>query len=193
MVALVAEAATGKPYTRLLAREVMRPLGLRNTELPRGFQVPKPLIHGYDVLPQVEEVTECCAMDFVGASGGIYSTPHESRRLHPRLRRRRALRRRREGGAVQLRPRRRIRAARARQSVRRPGAVSVRTGCGTVFGHTGNFPGYTQFTAATRNGRRSVTVSVNRQLAPDATGERAPKVFETLHRDYRLAVCALLG
>ena len=193
MVALVAEAATGKPYTRLLAREVLRPLGLRNTELPRGFHVPKPLIHGYDVLPQVEDLTGCCSMDFVSASGGIYSTPHDLA----------AFTRGYVGGELF------DGAARAAQysfvhgagsEPPGPGSQSgglalfrYRTGCGTVFGHTGNFPGYTQFTAATRNGRRSVTVSVNRQLAPDATGERAPKVFETLHRDYRLAVCALLG
>jgi D-alanyl-D-alanine carboxypeptidase len=66
------------------------------------------------------------------------------------------------------------------------------TRCGTVFGHTGNFPGYTQFTAATRNGKRAVTVSVNRQLAPDAPGKKAVQVFKTLRRDYTLAVCALL-
>jgi hypothetical protein len=30
-----------------------------------------------------------------------------------------------------------------------------RTRCGTVYGHTGNFPGYVQFAAATRDGRRA--------------------------------------
>jgi hypothetical protein len=38
--------------------------------------------------------------------------------------------------------------------------------CGTVWGHTANFFGYTQFMAASPNGRRSVTVSVNEQLTP---------------------------
>jgi hypothetical protein len=38
-----------------------------------------------------------------------------------------------------------------------------RTRCGTVWGHTGNTPGYTQFAAASGDGRRSVTVSVNAQ------------------------------
>ena len=38
-----------------------------------------------------------------------------------------------------------------------------------------------------------MTVSVNRQLDPGASGPRAPEVFETLRRDYALAVCALLG
>ena len=54
------------------------------------------------------------------------------------------------------------------------------------------FPGYTQFTAATKNGRRAVTVSVNRQLDPGAPGIDAPRAFVRLRRAYRVAVCALL-
>ena len=155
--------------------------------------MPKPLIHGYDTLPEIEDLTECCSMDFVSASGGIYSTPHDLA----------AFTRGYVGGDLFGG------AARAAQFSFIPGAGSeppgpghqsgglalfrYETRCGTVYGHTGNFPGYTQFTAGTRNGRRSVTVSVNRQLAPDAPGVRAQKVFPTLRRDYRLAVCALLG
>jgi hypothetical protein len=63
-----------------------------------------------------------------------------------------------------------------------------RTPCGTVFGHTGNFVGYTQFTAATRSGRRSLTVSANEQV----NSAVRPDNFAPLKRAYRLAVCALL-
>ena len=63
-----------------------------------------------------------------------------------------------------------------------------RTRCGTVFGHTGNFFGYTQFAAASRNGRRSATVSVNVQLR-DLDGA----VFGALRRAEPLAVCAALS
>ena len=35
-----------------------------------------------------------------------------------------------------------------------------------MWDHTGNYPGYTQFPAASPNGRRWVTVSVNEQLSP---------------------------
>ncbi|MFC9396940.1 hypothetical protein ACFTWS_27780 [Streptomyces sp. NPDC057027] len=38
------------------------------------------------------------------------------------------------------------------------------TRCGVVFGHTGNTPGHTQFTAATPHGRRTVTASVTSQV-----------------------------
>jgi hypothetical protein len=65
-----------------------------------------------------------------------------------------------------------------------------RTRCGTVWGHTGNTPGYTQFAAASPDGRRSVTVSVNAQHTPTA-GRQA--VFEALRRAEGLAVCAALA
>ncbi len=49
------------------------------------------------------------------------------------------------------------------------------TRCGTVWGHTGNTPGYAQFMAASPNGNRSVTVSVNTQLTWE---DGAEGVFE---------------
>ena len=60
------------------------------------------------------------------------------------------------------------------------------TNCGTVFGHTGNTPGYTNFIAATRNGNRSATVSINAQITPKSD----PESFEDLHHIFKLAVCA---
>jgi len=62
--------------------------------------------------------------------------------------------------------------------------------CGTVWGHTGNTPGYTQFAAASPNGRRSVTVSVNEQLS---LSQGAPGVLEALREAEELAVCAALA
>jgi hypothetical protein len=38
-----------------------------------------------------------------------------------------------------------------------------------------------------------VTVSVNRQLAPDAPGIDATRAFVRLRRTYRVAVCAALA
>ena len=64
------------------------------------------------------------------------------------------------------------------------------TRCGTVWGHTGNYPGYTQFMAASSDGSRSVTVSVNTQLNPV---QGAPGVFKALRRAEALAVCAALA
>ena len=65
-----------------------------------------------------------------------------------------------------------------------------RTPCGVVFGHTGNFPGYTQFMAATRNGKASITVSINEQVSPTA-GD--PVVFQRLLKAEKVAVCTALA
>ena len=70
------------------------------------------------------------------------------------------------------------------------GIFRYQTRCGTVWGHTGNLFGYTQFMAASPNGRRSVTVSVNEQLN---TVLGAPGVFDALRRAEGKAVCAALA
>ena len=68
-----------------------------------------------------------------------------------------------------------------------------RVPCGTVYGHTGNFFGYTQFAAANSDGTRALTFSVNRQLSPDLTTPLAPQAFRALRKAYGAAVCTLLG
>jgi hypothetical protein len=49
VVALMAEAATGRAYAQLLASDVYLPLRLRHTTLPSGFAMPRPYIHGYEL------------------------------------------------------------------------------------------------------------------------------------------------
>jgi len=58
--------------------------------------------------------------------------------------------------------------------------------CGTMYGHTGNIFGYTQFTAATLDGSRSVAVSANEQLSANLR----PEIFAKLARVNELALCA---
>jgi D-alanyl-D-alanine carboxypeptidase len=58
-----------------------------------------------------------------------------------------------------------------------------------VYGHTGNTSGYTQFAAATRDGSRSVVVSINSQITLHMNSDRFPE----LRRIYTLAVCAALA
>jgi len=48
-----------------------------------------------------------------------------------------------------------------------------------VFGHTGNTFGYTQLMAASRDGSRSATVSINLQRTQKSTGDGA-EVFRCL-------------
>ena len=187
VVALMAQAATGRSYGRLLAEEVLEPLGLESTSLPRGVRMPRPFMHGYE--PEADgtqaDVSELIAAGWAWASGGIVSTPNDQNRFIRGY----------IGGDL------------FGHDVQRaqfdwlpgggseppgPGANAAglavfryRSGCGTVYGHTGNINGYTQFFAASADGRRSAVVSINRQATPAS----APVVFRRLRQVFRLAVC----
>jgi D-alanyl-D-alanine carboxypeptidase len=191
VVALMAEAATGKSYEELLRELVYKPLGLKNTTLPRGTNLKKPFIHGYDTSQQPpEDISEVVAAGWSWASGGIVSTPAD---LNDFIRGY-------VGGKLfdertQAKQRRVVEGGSSEPPG--PGKNSAglalfryQTRCGTVWGHTGNTLGYTQFMAASPNGSRSVTVSINSQLAPPV-GD--PDAFKALRRAEGLAVCAALA
>jgi D-alanyl-D-alanine carboxypeptidase len=191
VVALMAEAATGKSYEELLRELVYKPLGLKNTTLPRGPNLKKPFIHGYDTSQQPpEDVSEVVAAGWSWASGGIVSTPAD---LNDFIRGY-------VGGKLfdertQAKQRRVVEGGSSEPPG--PGKNSAglalfryQTRCGTVWGHTGNTLGYTQFMAASPNGSRSVTVSINSQLTP-TVGD--PDAFKALRRAEGLAVCAALA
>jgi D-alanyl-D-alanine carboxypeptidase len=193
VVALMVEAATGMSYEDQLRKRVYSPLGLRKTTLPRGPSLRKPFIHGYDNDPSQqppEDLSEVVAAGWAWASGGIVSTPADLNDFirgyvggklfdrQTRAKQRRVV----EGGSSEP--------PGPGKNSAGLGIFRYETRCGTVWGHTGNTPGYTQFMAASPNGSRSVTVSVNTQLTP-TDGE--PGVFEALRRAEGLAVCAALA
>ncbi|KUM78072.1 serine hydrolase domain-containing protein [Streptomyces curacoi] len=189
-VALMAEAATGTRYERLLEQLVYRPLGLRDTSLPQGHRMPRPYLHGYDVSPPAppEDVSEVLSMSGVWASGGIVSTPRDMTRFVRGY----------AGGRLY-----------GRHLVREqrrwiPGAASEPAGpgrnaaglalfryttrCGVVLGHTGNTLGYTQLIAATPDGRRSLTFSATTQI----NQAMKPALLQKLRAVQENFVCALL-
>ncbi|MCT4351979.1 beta-lactamase family protein [Streptomyces sp. Je 1-79] len=190
-VALMAEAATGQRYERLLEQLVYRPLDLRQTSLPEGYRLPRPYLHGYDVTPPAppEDISEVLSASGVWASGGIVSTPKDLN----------AFARAWAGGRGFL-------SEETRRSQRTfiPGAASEPAGpganagglaifryttrCGTVYGHTGNFPGYTQLAVGTADGKRSLTFSINTQTSKSVKPELLAKV-RAVQEDF---VCALL-
>lgn len=192
VVGLMAEAATGRSYERLLRTLVYKRLGMRRTSLPDGFQMVRPYIHGYAIEPPQppEDVSQALSASGAWASGGIESTPGDLNRFI-----------RGYGGGELFDD-----AVRNEQFEFIPGGASQPPGpgensaglaifrypttCGTVFGHTGSFPGYTQFTATTRSGRRSVTVSANEQL--DVT-IGPPDAFHALQQVFVRATCAALA
>jgi D-alanyl-D-alanine carboxypeptidase len=67
-----------------------------------------------------------------------------------------------------------------------------RTRCGTIYGHTGNTPGYTQFIASTLDGRRSVVVSVNGQIN-EKSRQTLLAAWRRLQQIEEDAVCVALG
>jgi D-alanyl-D-alanine carboxypeptidase len=177
VVALFAEKATGLSYERVLHALVLDPLGLRGTSLPAGYRMPAPYVHGYS---GKEDVSEVLNPTLAWASGGIVSTPVDVTRFirwyAPR-------------GRGPFRP--------GNSDPEGPGVNDAglaifryRTPCGTVYGHTGNFPGYTAFIAATRDGKRSITIQASTQLS-EKTGE--PRAFQALRRAFSLGVCAALS
>jgi D-alanyl-D-alanine carboxypeptidase len=190
VVALMVEAATGTSYEEQLRERVYKPLGLRKTTLPRGTNLRKPFIHGYSSQDPPEDLSEDFAAGWAWASGGIVSTPAD---LNDFIRGY-------VGGKLfdertQAKQRRVIEGASSDPPG--PGKNSAglaifryETRCGTVWGHTGNTAGYTQFAAASADGRRSVTVSINAQHTPTIG---SPVVFKALRRAEGLAVCAALA
>ncbi|PRH78283.1 peptidase S12 [Streptomyces solincola] len=188
-VALMAEAVTGRPYEELLDRLVYRPLDLRETVLPSGYRLREPYLHGYEVDPPAapEDLSEVLSASGVWASGGLVATPRDFHRFVRGY----------AGGALVSGK------ARAAQYTFREGASEpagpgvnatglalfrYTTRCGTVYGHTGNFPGYTQFAAATKDGKRSLTFSISTQTNKTLKPALLAKV-RAVQED---AVCAVL-
>jgi D-alanyl-D-alanine carboxypeptidase len=190
VVALMAKAATGTRYERLLRELVFGPVGLRHTSLPRGVVMPVPFMHGYQADgDQLEDVTGFLAGGWAWASGGIVSTPHDQNRFIRSYVGSRLFDRYTQaeqfdfvqGGSEPTGPGRNT----AGLAIFR-----YRTPCGAVFGHTGNTFGFTQFFAASRSGRRSVVVSVNRQITQDS---QPAERFTALRNVFRRAVCSALA
>ncbi|WP_443035527.1 serine hydrolase domain-containing protein [Streptomyces sp. BE230] len=188
-VALMAEAVTGRRYEDLLARLVYRPLDLRSTSLPQGYRMPEPYMHGYDVTPPdpPEDLSEVLSASGVWASGGIVSTPKDmtafirgyagGRLISDRTRRQQL---NWVDGASEP----------AGPGENKAGLAIFRytTRCGVVYGHTGNFPGYTQLIAATPDGKRSLTFSLTTQV----NKTNKPELLERVRAVEENFVCALL-
>jgi D-alanyl-D-alanine carboxypeptidase len=186
VVGLIAEAITGRRYGDLLRAIVFEPARLAQTSFPSAPPLPRPFIHGYLAEPgePPTDVSTFLSPSGAWASGAIVSTPRD---LNAFIRADLGLR---LFGATQQQEQ--LRLVRGSSSPPGPGAnsaglalFSYRTRCGTVFGHTGNFPGYVQFAAATADGSRALTTSLN---IPAPSG----RLLRQLRAVQTTAVCALL-
>lgn len=196
IAALIAERASGRTYPNLLKIIVIDPLKLRGTSLPTGTSLQRPFIHGYTAEPvtstkfgrgtKYTDVTSALSPTGAWASGGIESTPKDLGKFIREL-----LAKRFFSTRVQKQQLKWVK--RGESSPAGPGKNSAglslfryETRCGTVYGHTGNFPGYVQFAAADRTGKRSVTTTLN---IPAPTGQ----MLKDLRELQTTAVCRVLG
>jgi D-alanyl-D-alanine carboxypeptidase len=186
---LIEERASGLSYEQLLQRRVYGPLKMHGSSLPVTKKMPRPFMHGYEVEAEKkpEDVSELINPAGAWASGGIVSTPLDLARFVrsyvPAV-----LDASRKGN-VTFRP--------GSSSPPGPGKNSAgigifryRTRCGTVFGHTGSFPGYRVFLAASGNGKRSVVFVANSQIIP---GSGSPEVAKAITGAQGQAICRSLG
>ncbi|HEX4433149.1 MAG TPA: serine hydrolase domain-containing protein [Frankiaceae bacterium] len=186
LIGLMIQNATGRSYESVLATNVYGPLNLTRTSLPRGSAMVFPVLRGYDITPPLEDATTLVAAGWSWASGGVVSTPRDALAF---------VRGYVSGALVNA-------STRAAQFTFRPGSSEPTgpgtnyaglgvfkyvTSCGTVYGHTGNTSGYTQFIASSADGSKAVTVSINAQITPKNPNQ---KYFPALRHIYELAVCA---
>jgi D-alanyl-D-alanine carboxypeptidase len=187
---LMEEKASGLSYEQLLAKRIFGPLGMRDSSLPRTVKMPRPFLHGYDIEPgkKPEDVSELINPAGAWASGGIISTPIDLsyfvRSYVPTV----------------------LNASRKAKVAFRPGSSSppgpgknsagigifrYQTGCGTVYGHTGSFPGYRVFLAGSADGRRSVVFVASAQIIPGGQGSQP--VAKAITKAQAQAVCRALS
>ena len=188
VIGLIVEAVTGEAYGGVLQRLVFDPAHLAQTSCPTKVAMPNPFIHGYLTAPgeKPEDVSTLLSPSGAWASGAIVSTPRD---LNAFIRADLGLK---FFDRAQQRQQMRF-VPGGESSPPGPGKNSAglalfryQTRCGTVFGHTGNFPGYVQWAAASADGTRAVTTSLN---IPAPSG----KLLAQLRRVQTTAVCALLG
>ncbi|KAI9023109.1 beta-lactamase/transpeptidase-like protein [Hyaloraphidium curvatum] len=185
----------GHPYEVALAELITRPLGLSKTLIPPGNLLPSPHMRGYDLESNgtLDDVTTLFAAGWSWSSGGVASTVPEVA----------AFFRAYVSGKFATPAARRAQFRFVPGNSEPPGPGTNAAGMAlfryvvpcrgrgnvTVYGHTGNTPGYTAFAAASADGRRSAAVSIGAQITATTNAARFPALREV----FRLAVCAAMA
>ncbi len=191
VIGLMAERVTGVSYEKLLKREIGRRIKMTRTTLPRTIGMPTPFLHGYDIEKgePPQDVSEFINPALAWASGGIVSTLPDLSRFF------RGYVGGRLFGAQQTQAQRRW--LKGESQPPGPGVNSAglalfryRTKCGTVYGHTGSFPGYRVFAASSADGRRSIAYIANAQIIP---GQGSEQVSALIRKSQVKAVCHALN
>jgi D-alanyl-D-alanine carboxypeptidase len=159
LLGLVAEAATGQPLGRELREQIFTPLGLRGTSFPdAAATLPSPHADGYLIgQPGGPLDTTLVSASIAWAAGAIVSTANDLARFYSLL----------LAGRLLPAPLLRDMLQTVPTGSGGPGLgyglgiFFQRLPCGTVWGHDGNFPGYSSDAFATRDDKRQVIVFIN--------------------------------
>ena len=193
-VGLMIEAVTGREYADVLAQKVFGPLGLDDTSLPTGTELPDPLFHGYGSMTTARRRTRATSSppDICGRRAGWCPHPPTSTTSS-------AATSAASCSATRCAPSNRtcsFPAVDPNPPGRATNSASMalfryETECGAVYGHTGNFFGYTQFAVASPDGQRSATASISLKSTQHDKGQAA-SVFTALQRLEQAAICYAL-
>jgi D-alanyl-D-alanine carboxypeptidase len=191
VLGLIIEAATGRSYEEELRSRILEPLGLQATILPHSPEMPDAHAQGYQYDPEgdatgkPDDVTSALNPDAAWASGALISTPGDVSRFFSALLGRELV------GEEALEQMKKTVAGEG--SPPGPGIKHAGLGifsyelpCGEVWGHTGQFPGYQAFGAATPDGRAALAMMVN---ATDISEQADEAVVHA----QQLAACRALG
>ena len=158
LLGLVIQAATGETMGQQLRDRIFTPLGLRHTSFPAASpNLPRPFAHGYLLdLPGTTGPVDITVTSpsWAWAAGGIVSTAADIAKFYSALLARRLL------------PAPLLREMMTTVPIA-PGAgygfgiLAVPLPCGTVWGHTGNFPGYANNAFTTADDVHQAVVLIN--------------------------------
>jgi len=191
VLGMIVEAVTGRSYEQELRSRVLDPMELQATVLPEGTAMPEPHAQGYQYEPESEgagepdNVTTALDPSAAWASGALVSNSGDLSRFFSGL----------LGGELvgkdtleQMKETLAGEGSPSGPGVKRAGLgiFSYELPCGVVWGHTGQFPGYQIFGAATPEGRSGLSMMAN------ATGI-SEQANEALVHAQELAVCRALG
>lgn len=191
VLGMIVEAATGQSYEQELRSRVLDPLGLQTTVLPDDPAMPDPHAEGYQYPPESEgagepeNVTSALDPSAAWASGALVSTPSDLSRFFGGLLGEELVG---EGTLEQMKETLAGEGSPSGPGTKRAGLgiFSYELPCGEVWGHTGQFPGYQAFGAATPDGSGALAMMANAtQVSEEAN--------EALVYAQELAVCRALG
>jgi D-alanyl-D-alanine carboxypeptidase len=191
VLGMIVEAVAGRSYEQELSSRVLDPMELRSTVLPNSPEMPDPHADGYQYDPESEgaeepeNVTTALDPSAAGASGALISTPSDLSRFFGGLLGGELIG---EGTLEQMKETLAGEGSPSGPGTKRAGLgiFSYELPCGEVWGHTGQFPGYQAFGAATPDGSGALAMMANAtQISEEAN--------EALVSAQELAVCRALG